>query len=111
MKKLVFVMAPFIFAGKRVGIHPAKFYFMTPVPVLFLFIFLVFSSCCDKDDVWQTECEKKCSIRPEQGNETANAGRYFFDPVEKKCKLGRWTGSDTLKPFESLDECEACGCK
>ncbi len=110
MKRLIFVMFPFIFASKRVTVHIAKFCFMNPIQILSLCIFLAFSSCCDKD-VLQTECEKKCSIRPEQGNGTANAGRYFFDPIEKKCNLGRWTGSDTLKPFESLEECEACGCK
>jgi len=80
------------------------------VMLLFLVAFCFFSSCCDKEAL-PTECEVKCSIKQEQGNDTINAANYFFDPKEKKCKLSRWTGSDTLIPFNSLEECENCGCK
>lgn len=83
---------------------------MQKIQVLFLIVFLAFSFCCDKDTL-QTECEKKCSISQEQGNGVANTAKYFFDPKEKKCKLGRWTGSDALEPFDSLEACEACGCE
>jgi Kunitz/Bovine pancreatic trypsin inhibitor domain len=83
---------------------------MKKIQFLFIFLFGALSACCDKDAL-PTECEMKCAITQDQGNGSINAARYFFDPIEKKCKLGRWTGSETLKPFESLEECENCGCK
>jgi Kunitz/Bovine pancreatic trypsin inhibitor domain len=83
---------------------------MKQIQFLFLFVFLAFLSCCDKDTLL-TECERKCAISQDQGNGTDNAAKYFFDPKEKKCKFGRWTGSDSLKPFDSLEECQNCGCE
>ena len=82
---------------------------MKNVQIFFLTIFGILSACCHEES--QTECEIKCSITQEDGNGDLNGARYFFDPKEKKCKLGRWTGSDNLKPFETLEECEACGCE
>lgn len=79
--------------------------------VIILASLLTVASCCKKEENVPTECEIKCSITQEDGNGGLNGARYFFDPKEKKCKLGRWTGSDKLKPFETLEECEACGCE
>lgn len=84
---------------------------MKNIQVVFLFVFGNLSSCCDKDVMSLTECETKCLISQDQGNGTMNSAKYFFDPQEKKCKLARWTGSDALFPFDSLEECENCGCK
>jgi hypothetical protein len=37
--------------------------------------------------------------------------KYYFDPVEEKCKQFTWGGMGGIVPFQTLEECEACGCE
>lgn len=84
--------------------------------ILFLIIFLTFysfSSCCDKQEENPTECELNCALEPDPGClGTGTIAKYYFDKTEKKCKVFIWGGCDGVGvvPFETLQECESCGC-
>ena len=77
--------------------------------ILSISIYL-FPSCSDKDEA-PTACEANCDLAPEVGPCNAAFPRYYFDKTEKKCKEFIWGGCAGVVPFESLAECEACGCQ
>ncbi|MBC6613166.1 proteinase inhibitor I4 serpin [Hymenobacter sp. BT507] len=51
-----------------------------------------------------------CSLAPEAGICNAAFIRYYFDPRDKKCKPFTWGGCGEV-PFNTLKECQDCGCK
>ncbi len=67
-------------------------------------------STCNKE-VNDTTCSQKCSQIPEIGSCKAAFKKYYFDKTEKKCKEFIWGGCNGVVPFETLEECQACGCK
>jgi Kunitz/Bovine pancreatic trypsin inhibitor domain len=78
---------------------------------LLLLILCSFSSGCDKKDDDPTECEQNCNLEPEVGPCNAAFPRYYYDKTEKKCKQFTWGGCAGVVPFETMEECESCGCK
>lgn len=78
---------------------------------LFLFA-LTLAACDQKDPILSTAtCASKCVLAPEAGTCKAYIPRYYYDPVEKKCKEFIWGGCNGVVPFETLAECETCGCE
>ena len=57
------------------------------------------------------ECQTKCSQVGETGPCKALFKKYYFDKTEKKCKEFIWGGCDGVVPFQTLEECQSCGCK
>lgn len=72
---------------------------------------LAFASCCQKEEINPTECEQNCALEPQVSFGNAAIPKYYFDPVEKKCKQFIWGGMGGVVPFQTLEECEACGCE
>lgn len=66
------------------------------------------TSNCTKQNA---ECLTKCSQKGETGPCKALVKKYYFDPTEKKCKEFIWGGCDGVVPFQTLEECQSCGCK
>ncbi len=66
-------------------------------------------SCHDKEQL--SECQTKCALEPEAGLCNAAFPKYYYDPVEKKCKMFTWGGCGGVVPFQTLQECESCGCE
>jgi hypothetical protein len=82
--------------------------------IQFFYLFLTISFlpyCCDKEDESLTECQVKCNLAPDSGGGIATSAKYYFDNNEKKCKWFIWKGNGGVVPFETLEACEACGCK
>jgi len=74
--------------------------------LLLLFAIVItysFSSCT------QTACDA-CDLEPDPGFCRAIVPKYYFDKNENKCKEFIWGGCLGVVPFDSLEECEACGC-
>jgi hypothetical protein len=78
---------------------------------IILLTLCIYASCCDKEEVSSTKCEKNCALEPEVGPCNAAIPKYYFDKTEKKCKQFIWGGCAGVVPFETLEECESCGCK
>ena len=78
--------------------------------LLSIFVF-TYISCCDKTDMPLTVCEEHCALEPQVGPCNAAIPKYYFDKTEKKCKAFIWGGCAGVVPFETLEECESCGCK
>jgi Kunitz/Bovine pancreatic trypsin inhibitor domain len=57
------------------------------------------------------ECQTKCSQVGETGSCKALFKKYYFDKTEKKCKEFIWGGCEGVVPFQTLEECQSCGCK
>jgi len=79
--------------------------------VMILVSLLAFSSCCKKGEANPTECEQNCALEPQVGFGNAAIPKFYFDPVEKKCKQFIWGGMGGVVPFQTFEECEACGCE
>jgi hypothetical protein len=60
-----------------------------------------------------SSCEKEylCSLKPEPGNCNASFSKYYFDDITKRCEVFTWGGCGGVVPFNTREECEACGCK
>ncbi len=72
--------------------------------ILFILSLLFLGLACKKD-----ACPN-CEMEPQVGPCNAAFVRYYFDQEEGKCKEFSWGGCGTV-PFETLEECEECGCK
>lgn len=79
--------------------------------IFFLSLLSIFSSCCKKGENTPTECEQNCVLEPQVGFGNAAIPKYYFDSIEKKCKQFIWGGGGGVVPFQTLEECEACGCE
>ncbi len=85
---------------------------MKLIQIFCLLLALFFlSSCCDKEEESLTECQTKCNLLPDSGGGIATISKYYFDKNEKKCKFFIWKGNGGVIPFETLEECESCGCE
>lgn len=77
--------------------------------VLLTTLFLL-SACCREAEEPTSECQTNCASEPNVGPCNAAFPRFYFDPVEKRCKEFTWGGCAGVVPFETLEACEACGC-
>ena len=66
------------------------------------------SSFCTKQ---YEECQTKCNQIGKAGPCKAYFKKYYYDKTEKKCKEFIWGGCDGVVPFQTLEECQSCGCK
>ena len=73
--------------------------------------------CCSKKsaekmaiDSTASVCKSKCDMVPDPGTCKAMIPKYYFDKKEGKCKEFSWGGCLGVVPFQTLDECEKCGC-
>lgn len=69
---------------------------------------MISSSNCTKQN---DECRTKCSQIGETGPCKAYLKKYYYDETEKKCKEFIWGGCEGVVPFQTLEECQNCGCK
>ena len=76
-----------------------------------LIICSFFSACRDQEQPTILSCETSCTLTPDAGPCEAYKPRYYFDQTEGKCKEFIWGGCHGVVPFETLVECENCGCK
>ncbi len=75
------------------------------------FLVMLLGLCCLGMGCEQSEiCSLKCGLEPDPGFCLAAFPKYYFDQEEGKCKQFTWGGCDGVVPFETLEECEACGC-
>lgn len=70
----------------------------------------VLSAGCSVESETVAACRINCALKPEAGLCKAYFPRFYFDPVERRCKEFIWGGCDGVVPFETLAECESCGC-
>ncbi len=75
--------------------------------LLLLFSLTMFSAC---EQPVTDECQTACEMEPDAGPCLAAFQRYYYDTEEGKCKMFVWGGCGEV-PFETLEECEACGCQ
>ncbi len=76
------------------------------IKILTLLLMLSLTQC--KDNCTKVE---RCSLEPDAGMCMAAIPRYYYDTVEKKCKVFTWGGCTGVVPFETLQECEnGCYC-
>jgi hypothetical protein len=73
-----------------------------------LFFSIMLFTTCQKEPIVQ---DTRCSLMPDPGLCEAYRPKYYFDQREKKCKVFIWGGCAGVVPFETLEECESCGCK
>ncbi len=69
----------------------------------------LFSSCCTDDEDEIPTCTA-CSLAPEVGICNAAIPKFYFDSVTQQCTQFIWGGCGGVVPFQTLEECEACGC-
>ena len=62
------------------------------------------------DGACTTEVDSRCNMEPNPGECCAAIPRYYFDKEEGKCKEFIWGGCGEY-PFETLEECQECGCE
>jgi Kunitz/Bovine pancreatic trypsin inhibitor domain len=77
------------------------------------FIVIFVSAYCKKEQgvALTLDCQVKCNLEPNGGfSPTGTLAKYYFDQNEKKCKVFIWTSSGGVVPFETLADCENCGC-
>lgn len=74
-------------------------------------ILLVFIACILSTFFYACEQDDLCTLEPDSGSCRANFPRYYFDNTTKKCEIFIWGGCDGVVPFETKEECEACGCR
>ncbi|QNH63149.1 BPTI/Kunitz domain-containing protein [Hymenobacter sediminicola] len=76
-------------------------------------VLLSSATCCRKDnDIPEPAAlPAACLLVPDQGMCNAAMVRYYFDPIEKKCKPFTWGGCNGVVPFVTLQECLDCGCE
>lgn len=78
---------------------------------LFVVVLLVgFTALTGCHQEWM-ECQTRCDTNPEVGPCDAAFPRFYFDHDENKCKEFLWGGCEGVVPFETLEECEECGCR
>jgi len=65
---------------------------------------ILFLFACEKN-----ECVK-CDLEPDPGLGKAHFPKYYFDKEEQKCKEFIWGGYDGVVPFDTIEECQSCGC-
>jgi len=81
-----------------------------------LLVLLVILSSCNKEcdaqsDPLTPECVVKCKQVPEAGSCEALFTKYYFYTKTKKCETFIWGGCNGVVPFDTMEECLACGCK
>jgi len=52
--------------------------------------------------------DQRCRLKPDPGPCTASEEKYYYDPVDKKCKPFTWGGCHGVVPFDFIEECEQC---
>lgn len=69
------------------------------------------ATCCrEETDIPSPVQPVACTLVPDAGMCNAAFVRYYFDPKEKKCKPFVWGGCGGVVPFQTLQECQDCGC-
>ncbi|WP_400193736.1 BPTI/Kunitz domain-containing protein [Hymenobacter sp. B81] len=63
----------------------------------------------ESDQCPQPELPKRCLLKPDPGVCNAAMPRYYYDPVDKRCKEFIWGGCGGIVPFQTLQECKDCG--
>jgi Kunitz/Bovine pancreatic trypsin inhibitor domain len=58
----------------------------------------------------QGTCSINCQLQPFSGPCEALISKYYFDKAEGKCKEFSWGGCQGVVPFETLEDCQQCGC-
>jgi hypothetical protein len=69
----------------------------------YLFLILIFLAGCKT-----LQQDKRCRWKPDPGPCDAAIEKYYFDPVEKRCKAFTWGGCYGVVPFDFIEECIAC---
>ena len=75
--------------------------------LIVLTVLMTASSCTKQNE----ECQTKCNQTPDSGPFLAAFRKYYYDKTEKKCKEFIWGGCNGVVPFQTLEECQNCGCK
>ena len=78
------------------------------VEIIVLKCFVVALNAWDRKCYDNNNCN--CDLEPESGFCKAVIPKYYFDKNEGKCKVFTWGGCGGVVPFDSLEECEECGC-
>ena len=76
--------------------------------ILATVVFTFFLIGCDKDEALPCGA---CQLEPEMGPCEAAIKKYYFDYESETCKEFIWGGCHGVVPFDTLEECEQCGCK
>lgn len=76
-----------------------------------LIALLTLSLACKKEgEIIECGTCLNCDLEPNVGPCNAYFIKYYFDKVEGKCKEFGYGGCGGTVPFETLEDCEACGC-
>ena len=67
-------------------------------------IAVLFSAC-------QQENDPRCALEPEAGDCYAAIPKYYFNPTTKQCEEFTWGGCGGVVPFETMLDCQLCGCQ
>lgn len=98
-----------------------KFFFQKFFLISSIFVTLFYLNsckCCKNKKTANEElkktadsCQIKCDMIPDPGSCKAYFPKYYFDKKEGKCKEFIWGGCYGTVPFQTLEECEKCGCE
>ncbi len=60
----------------------------------------------------QDNCNRPeaCALAPDPGDCQAAFVSYYYDAQEGRCKQTYWGGCGGVRPFTSLEACQACEC-
>ena len=75
------------------------------------FIIIAIASALSNCTKQNEECTTKCNQNGDTGPCFAAFRKYYYDKTEKKCKEFIWGGCNGVVPFQTLEECQSCGCK
>jgi len=80
------------------------------ISLVLLFLSLMFLQSCNKQDDNQLGINcPACTMAPDPGDCEAAIIRFYWDEAEQTCKEFTWGGCGDF-PFETLEECQNCGC-
>jgi hypothetical protein len=56
------------------------------------------------------DCFVDCHLEPDPGICLAYFPKYYFSQETGQCEQFIWGGCGGVVPFDTLEECQACGC-
>jgi hypothetical protein len=84
---------------------------LSQIIILFL---LITGSCnyeCDESSSCiKSECETNCDLTLNEGPCNLFITKYYYNRVTMKCDSFIWGGCQGVVPFETLKDCQTCGC-
>jgi hypothetical protein len=73
--------------------------------------FLILAVSCEKECCVTNPCTKNCNLIPNVGPCNAAIIKYHFNTQTMQCDSFIWGGCAGVVPYQTLKDCQNCGCK